>query len=76
MEEDGQCVGVDIYSSKTAAWIFTSDNKCNTKNAHKRPDRVLIEDQIFCETDMEPLQEIIGNAHMDLPPNNGHKFSN
>ena len=22
MEEDGQCVGVDIYSSKTAAWIF------------------------------------------------------
>ena len=22
MEEDGQCVGVDIYSSKTIAWIF------------------------------------------------------
>ena len=22
MEEDGQCVGVNIYSSKTAAWIF------------------------------------------------------
>ena len=22
IEEDGQCVGVDIYSSKTAAWIF------------------------------------------------------
>jgi hypothetical protein len=22
MEEDGQCVGVDIYSSKTMAWIF------------------------------------------------------
>ena len=22
MEEDGQCVGVDIYSSKTTAWIF------------------------------------------------------
>ena len=22
MEEDGQCMGVDIYSSKTAAWIF------------------------------------------------------
>ena len=22
MDEDGQCVGVDIYSSKTAAWIF------------------------------------------------------
>jgi hypothetical protein len=22
MEEDGQCVGMDIYSSKTAAWIF------------------------------------------------------
>ena len=22
MEEDGQCVGVDIYSSKTVAWIF------------------------------------------------------
>lgn len=54
----------------------TSDNKCETKNAHKRPDRVLIEHQIFCETDTEPLQEIIGNAHMDLAPNNGHKFSN
>ena len=22
MEGDGQCVGVDIYSSKTIAWIF------------------------------------------------------
>ena len=22
MEEDGQCMGVDIYSSKTTAWIF------------------------------------------------------
>ena len=22
MEEDGQCVGVDIYSSKTTSWIF------------------------------------------------------
>jgi hypothetical protein len=22
MEEDGQCMGVDIYSSKTAAWVF------------------------------------------------------
>jgi F-box interacting protein len=22
MEEDGQCVGVDIYSSKTITWIF------------------------------------------------------
>ena len=22
MEQDGQCVGVDIYSSKTTAWIF------------------------------------------------------
>ena len=22
MEEDGQCVGVDINSSKTTAWIF------------------------------------------------------
>ena len=22
IEEDGQCVGVDIYSSKTIAWIF------------------------------------------------------
>jgi hypothetical protein len=22
MEDDGQCVGVDIYSSKTIAWIF------------------------------------------------------
>ena len=22
MEENGQCVGVDIYSSKTAAWIY------------------------------------------------------
>ena len=22
MEEDGQCVGVDIYSSKIVAWIF------------------------------------------------------
>jgi hypothetical protein len=22
MEKDGQYVGVDIYSSKTAAWIF------------------------------------------------------
>jgi hypothetical protein len=22
MEEDGQCMGVDIYSSKTTVWIF------------------------------------------------------
>jgi len=22
MDEDGECVGVDIYSSKTIAWIF------------------------------------------------------
>jgi hypothetical protein len=22
MEEDGQCLGVDIYSSKTTTWIF------------------------------------------------------
>jgi hypothetical protein len=22
MEEDGQCVGVDIYASKTTTWIF------------------------------------------------------
>jgi hypothetical protein len=22
IEENGQCVGVDIYSSKTAVWIF------------------------------------------------------
>ena len=22
MEENGQCMGVDIYSSKTIAWVF------------------------------------------------------
>jgi hypothetical protein len=28
MEEDGQCVGMDIYSSKIAAWIF-KESKCS-----------------------------------------------
>jgi hypothetical protein len=28
MEEDGQCVGVDIYSSKTIAWIFKESKWC------------------------------------------------
>jgi hypothetical protein len=27
MEEDGQCMGVNIYSSKTVAWIF-KESKC------------------------------------------------
>ena len=34
MEEDGQCMGMDIYSSKTTAWIFKEFNGAKRLSGH------------------------------------------